>query len=384
MEEEIYKINNISVNQSKTEFCFCHNNGIKTYDLENFKEKNSSSNFEFNLGGSISLALFLETENNLIFVGSKNNMNYPNNKVVFFDISEKKELFSEKFDKEITNIKYVRNFLFICFSTELKIYLYEKNRLELKYENPLDEGYKNLFEVWETKEENTLVSKIYLAYPFKNQLIILYKTSNDWKLGEKKNIDSPVKRIQNLFYVKNKDLIFISDENAIYLYGIDVNDKSIKVCLERGSKPGFINSITLLNNNFIAINNLDRTIHIFDLDINHNVFSFSNIVNKYIYGLQVIYPCIRIHFYDLVQEKEGQYLKTDFEKKGALLVSEDDANELDVISYNGFAYKIKVNFNDKKYEVIKKENYVEDKNTINLTLTCSYCSFDEKKKEDEK
>ena len=99
----------------------------------------------------------------------------------------------------------------------------------------------------------------------------------------------------------------------------------------------------------------------------------------------MIYPCIRIHFYDLVQGKEGQYFKADFEKKGALLVSEDDANELDIIAYNGFAYKIKVNFNDKKYEVLKKESYVDDKNTFNLTLTSSYCSFsDEKKKEGEK
>ena len=90
MEEEIHKINYISVNQSKTEFCFCYNYGIKTYDLEQFKEKSSSSNYEFNLGGSISLALFLETENNLIFVGSKNNKNFPNNKVVFFHFNHKK------------------------------------------------------------------------------------------------------------------------------------------------------------------------------------------------------------------------------------------------------------------------------------------------------
>ena len=48
---------------------------------------------------------------------------------------------------------------------------------------------------------------------------------------------------------------------------IIVDDGSTKVCLRRGSNPGVITSITFLNNNFLAINNINRTIHIFDLDI---------------------------------------------------------------------------------------------------------------------
>ena len=365
MEDEIYKINELTINKSKTEFCLCYNNGIKTFDIKNFEEKYSSNNFEFKLG-SISLSHILPKENTIIFVGTKNNKDYPNNTIVFFDISDKKILFSKTFDKEITNIKYVDNFLYICFGVYLKIYTYhneEEITLNEKDQFTLSEEYINLFEVWETKEENK-ITKIYLAYPYKKQLIILFNTVDDWKLGNKNNIDSPVNKIQNLFFIRKLNQLFICDENANYIYGFDVDDGSIKLCLKRGTNPGFISSITLLNDNFLAVNNINRTIHIFDLDINNNAFSFSNIVYSMVYGIQEIYPCLRIYYKDLIVGKEGVYNKIDFDKKGALLVSEDKESELNVIAYNGYAYKIKINFKDLKYTVIKKEKYTEVKNLL--------------------
>ena len=390
MEEEIYKINELSINQEKTEFCLCYNNGLKTFDLETFEENNSSNNFQFKLG-SISLSILTPQENTVIFVGSQYNKNYPNNKIVFFDINDKKELFSKSFDKEITNIKYVNNFLYICFGVDLKIYSYNNNTLELKDEYTLSEEYINLFEVWETKEANNLITKIFLAYPYKKQLIILFNTADDWKLGNKNNIDSPVNKIQNLFFIKKLNQLFIADENGIYIYGFDVDDGSTKICLRRGSNPGVITSITFLNNNFLAINNINRTIHIFDLDINNNAFSFSNIVYNWVYGMQEIYPCIRIYYKDLIVGKEGEYNKSDFDKKGALLVSEDNGNELNVISYNGYAYKISINFKELKYKVIKKQKYTEVKNLLlkegkvkNLSLYNSYNAANTEDKKDEK
>ena len=198
--EDIHKINQISINKSKTEFCFCCNSGIKTFDLENFKEKKSSDNFEFKLG-DISLSIFLEKDNILIFVGSKFNRDYSTNRLVFFDINEKKEILTKDFEKGITNIKYVNKFLYICLGQELKIYLNENNKnLEFKDEYTLWEENKNIFEVWETKEENSFDTKIFLAYPYKNELIILFNTADDWKLGNKINIDSRVNKIQNLFF----------------------------------------------------------------------------------------------------------------------------------------------------------------------------------------
>jgi hypothetical protein len=391
--EDIHKINQININKSKTEFCFCCNNGIKIFDIENFEEKNSSDNYEFKLG-DVSLSIFLEKDNILIFVGSKFNRDYPPNRVVFFDIKEKKEILSKDFEKTITNIKYVNKFLYLCFGQELKIYLNNNNKeLEFKDEYTLCEDNKNLFEVWETKEENSFDTKIFLAYPHKNELIILFNTADDWKLGNKINIDSRVNKIQNLFYIKKLNQIFICDENAIYLYSFDVDDGSVKLCLKRGSYSGTLTSITLFNGNFLAINNLNKTIHIFDLDINNNAFSFSNIVYNLWYGIQEIYPCQRIYYKDLIQGKEGEYVQSDFNKKGVILVSEDESNILNAIAYNGYAYKIKVNLKENKYELVKKENYLKPNSnpllkegTIKNLILCatSSDSSNEKEKEEKK
>ena len=63
-----------------------------------------------------------------------------------------------------------------------------------------------------------------MAYPYKKQLIILFNTADDWKLGNKNNIDSPVNKIQNLFFIKKLNQLFISDENATYIYSFDIDD----------------------------------------------------------------------------------------------------------------------------------------------------------------
>ena len=383
--EDIHKISQISVNNKKSEFCFCCNSGIKKFNIENFEEIYSSDNLEFKLG-SISLSIYLEKDNIVIFVGSKYNKDYPEKKIVFFDTAKNIEIFSQSFEKEITNVKFVNNFLYLCFDQDLKLYSYNNNSLELKDEYTLSNEYKNLFEVWETNEED---GKIFLAYPYKKELIILSNTIKDWKLDNKLNIASPVNKVQNLFYIKKLNQLFICDESAIYIYGFDVNDGKVKLCLRRGSNPGFITSMTLLNKNFLAIMNKNKTIHIFDLDINNNAFSFSNIVYSMVYGLQEIYPCIRIYFKDLIEGKEGEFVQKDFNSKGAMLISEEGNQELNVIAYNGFAYKIKVNFKEYKYELLKKVNYAKSKNLLlkegnKQTLSLFQSSSDEKEKEEEK
>ena len=171
-----------------------------------------------------------------------------------------------------------------------------------------------VYKRWRERKEKYINSKLFLAYPYKKELTILYYQVDEWKLGEKRNITSPVNKVQSLFYISKLNQLFISDEKAIYIYGIDVTNGSVKLCLKRGTNPGFITSMTLLNDNFLAINNLNRTIHIFDLDINNNAFSFSNILYG-MFGLQEIYPCIRIYFKELITGNEGHFHSSDFNKK---------------------------------------------------------------------
>jgi WD40 repeat protein len=70
-------------------------------------------------------------------------------------------------------------------------------------------------------------------------------------------------------------------------------------------KSGYITSVTLLNNGkFLAVNNVDRTIHIFDLDINNNDFSFSNLLNAVFSDIKEIYPKLRIRYQNILQNEE--------------------------------------------------------------------------------
>lgn len=99
MEPEIHRINHISLNKSKTEFCLSYNNGLKTFNLENFKQNNSSNNFEVKLGG-ISFSDYLPKDDIIIFVGTKLNKIYSNKKVVFFDIVNKKKYYQNHLMKK--------------------------------------------------------------------------------------------------------------------------------------------------------------------------------------------------------------------------------------------------------------------------------------------
>ena len=367
MVEEIYKINHLTVDESKKEFCLSYNEGLMTFDLKNFKEINRSNNFETRLG-SISFSQYVPKDNTIIFVGSKYNKEYSEKQIVFFDMDNKKEILSKTFDEEILNIRYVDNLLFICCDKKLNIFSYDKYNdnyeLNLKDEINFVEVQGRLFEVWATKNLDNTIDKLYIACQKGKEISISNYLVDDWTLGDIITVKSPVTKIQNLFFIQELNQIFICDEKGIYIYGIDVKDGKVKVCLKRSSNNGVITSMTLINDNYLAVNNLNKTVHIFDLNIKHNSFSFSNIIYSMTSGLEEIYSCIKIRYKDLLEEKEREFFKKDFEEKGAILVSGEDKEELNIISYSGFAFKIKINFKDEKYKVLTKEKYSDAKNDL--------------------
>ena len=367
MVEEIYKINHLTVDESKKEFCLSYNEGLMTFDLKNFKEINRSNNFETRLG-SLSFSQYVPRDNTIIFVGSKYNKEYSKKHIVFFDMGNKKEILSKNFDEEIINIRYIDNLLFICFDKKLNIFSYDKYNdnyeLNLKDEINFAEVQGRLFEVWATKNLDNTIDKLYIAFQKEKEISISNYLVDDWTLGDIITVKSPVSKIQNLFFIKELNQIFICDEKGIYIYGIDVKDGKVKVCLKRSSNNGVITSMTLINDNYLAVNNLNKTVHIFDLNIKHNSFSFSNIIYSMTSGLEEIYSCIKIRYKDLLEEKEREYFKKYFEEKGSILVSGEDKEELNIISYCGFAFKIKINFKDEKYKVLTKEKYSDAKNDL--------------------
>ena len=381
--EQVYKINQIVINDTQSQFCIAYNNGIKNFSTEDFKEKYNSG-----LLGSITIVSLIHELNMVVFVGSENNELYNNKKIVIFDLINQKNIYSTSFQNEIKSLKVVSKYLIIGFQTELKIFSLEKkdNIIPIK-EIALPES--DSFEVWE-KSSNDIISitKTYLIYPFQEEICITSFIGNEWNLEKKKDIKMPSKKIQNFFYVKKLNQLFVPDETAYYIYGIDPEEGKQKLCLYRGRNPGVITSVTLLNKNYLALNNLNRSIYIFDISNDNKGYNFSSLIGGFFYG-DYISPFMKIQHNIIVSEKEGQFYEGDFLKKGAILASEEDGIELKVIAYNGYAYKLRINFLKKNFDLLTKEKfavYKIDQNNevlnedIDSSLFNSYNSIFEKEK----
>ena len=352
---QIYKINHLILNNNNTQFCISYNNGIKTFSTDNFQEKYSSSTL-----GNISFSAILHELNMVIFVGSENNELYNNKKVVIYDLINQKDVYSTRFQNEITGIKIINKFLIISFNKKLTIFSLEKKDIII----PLKEiqiEYSELFEFWDCSENDIIsLTKLYFAYETKKGINIESYIGNELNLGKKEEIKKPTSKIQNLFYIKKINQVLTPDDKAMYIYGINPDDGKQMLCLYRGKNPGYITSITLLNKNYLAVNNLNRTIHIFDISDNNNSYNISNMIGGFFYG-SYISPVIRIPYDKIIKNKEGEFYESDFQKKGALLASDDEGIELKIIAYNGYAYKVRINFLKKDFEVILRETFAKFK-----------------------
>ena len=383
---QIYKINHLSFNNSKSEFCLSYNDGIKTFNTNDFKEKYNSDNL-----GSIFISNIIHELNIVVFVGSENNELYNNKKVVIYDLIDKKIIYSTPFQNKILNLKIINKYLIIGFRTEIKIFSIEKKDTIIPIkEIPLPES--DLYEMWDNSSSDALpITKIFLIYPFENEICINSFVGKEWNLGKKKDIKSPAPKIKNFFYIKKLDQFFIPDEKASYIYGINPNNGKQELCLYRGRNMGLITSITLLNKNYLVVNNLNDSIHIFDIYNKNNNFNISNLIGSYFYG-NYISSFMEIKYNSLINKNEGEFYEADFQKRGAILTSEDDGIELRIIAYNGFAYKLRINFLKKEFDIISKEKFAEykmnqkDEDLINeseVNMYSSYVSiFDKDKKND--
>ena len=352
---QIYKINHLILNKNNSQFCVSYNNGIRSYNAEDIQEIYSSTPL-----GNISFSALLHELNIVIFVGSETNEIYNNKKVVIYDLINQKDIYSTRFKNEIKGLKIVEKFLIISFGNELTIFSLEKKDIliplkEFKIED------SELFEFWDFTENNIIsLTKLFFAYETKNGINIESYIGNELNLVKKDEIKKPVSNIQNIFYIKKLNQILIPDDKAFYIYGITPDDGKQTLCLYRGKYPGYITSIVLLNKTFLAVNNLNRTIHIFDISTNSSAFNIGNMIGGLLFG-NYISPVIRIPYDKIIKDKEGEFYESDFQKKGAIMASEDEGIILRIFAYNGYAYKVRINFLKKDFEVILKEKFAKFK-----------------------
>lgn len=357
---EIYKINQISLNQTKTQLSLCYNHGIRTYQINDYSLKTSSNSSEVILG-EISLASLLYELNIIVFTGSEHNEKYSNKKLVVYDLSKHKEIYYTLFKEPITDIKSISKYIFITSSNQLSIFSFnDLNSISLI--RTLTFANKSMFnyQLWTNQSEKENVGKIYLLMLSEkdNNINIFSYFDNEFEHDQTSNLVSSYKKIQNFFYDEMYKLIFVVEVNG-QLFTSYNSDKYQKVAeYYRGKNPGIITSICGINNNYFAAANLNKTIHIFSVT-NHQKNNITTFIYNFI-NPQTISSSLKIRFNELIHENENDFYSDYFKKKGSVLVFVKEANSLNVICYNGFAYVIKVNYNRLTYDITERKNIIQE------------------------
>lgn len=362
MSETIYKINKLEFNESNSQFCLAYNDGIKSYSTDSFKEM-----YKCNTLGAVSLAVLFRELSIAIFVGTENNELFNNKKVCIYDLINQKLVLTSSFLNEIISLKTVDKYLVVGFKGELKIFSLEK-RDTITPVNEISLPESDIHEVWSITTNDILsITKIKFAYIFQKEICINSFMSNDWNNNTKLDFKIPIDKGQNLFYIQKLNQILIPDETARYIYGFDVETGKQTLLLYRGEHPGVVTSVTMINKNYLALNNINRKIYIYDLGLSQGV-KMIDWISSYFYG-NYIKAIMKISYDEIIKDKEGDFYKSDFLKKGSILSGEEEGIHLRVISYNGYAYKLKIGFLKKEYELVTKEQIADYKEEIDKELT---------------
>ena len=362
MSETIYKINKLEFNESNSQFCLAYNDGIKSYSTDTFKEM-----YKCNTLGAVSLAVLFRELSIAIFVGTENNELFNNKKVCIYDLINQKLVLTSSFLNEIISLKTVDKYLVVGFKGELKIFSLEK-RDTITPVNEISLPESDIHEVWSITTNDILsITKIKFAYIFQKEICINSFLSNDWNNNTKLDFKIPIDKGQNLFYIQKLNQIVIPDETARYIYGFDVETGKQTLLLYRGEHPGVVTSVTMINKNYLALNNINRKIYIYDLGLSQGV-KMIDWISSYFYG-NYMKAIMKISYDEIIKDKEGDFYKSDFLKKGSILSGEEEGIHLRVISYNGYAYKLKIGFLKKEYELVTKEQIADYKEEIDKELT---------------
>jgi len=362
---EIYKINHIYLNQNKTQFCVCTNKGISTFSAQNFSPLNSSNTNEIILG-EISKANLLYELNIVVFVGSENNDEYNNKKLVFYDLVNKKEIYSTFFISPIIDIKSILKYVFVISNKELIVYSYANlNEINLISSIPfLNEN--NLGNViWNKKENDDLNEELYIAMYEKKEKdisVISYFSKNYFYKKNTKTINSPFSKIQNMFYIEELDQLFLVDGTGCYISSFDIETNKLIYNLYRGNKPGEIISMCKLSKNHLAVINKNKTIHIFDLK-DSNGYNIKNILYKMMSS--IIYSTMKIRLKDVFKEFENSFFNLYYNKYGCFIFNLGNSNQIYVIGYNGVGLIIKINFLKNDYVIVNQTRFFQ-KNSLTM------------------
>lgn len=360
--ENIYKINEILLNQNKKKLSIAYNSGIIIYSLNDFEMLSISNDSDYNFG-NISHCSMIYNSSTVVFTGSKNNTKYNNNQVVFYDLDAKKEINSLSLKEEIRSINVLFSFLIISTENSIQVFSFkEESYIPLIGTIDFENKNKQLPFLVFTSENNE-VTRIHICLVFQkdNEIAINSFFSNDFVFEKKENITLVnFNGIQRMFHLKEHNLLLVVETNGQYFSGIDITTKERKYEFYRGTTSGNIIDACELTNDHIAVVNMIKTIHIFKLkEKSGGILSY--LIPNFIYS-SYIYSSIKIKLSDIIKNEDLLYYKENFEKKGLIIFNNNNDNEqeLVIVGYHGYFYRLKLDYENLKYIITESSSFISD------------------------
>jgi hypothetical protein len=360
--ENIYKINEILLNQNKKKLSIAYNSGIIIYSLNDFEMLSISNDSDYNFG-NISHCSMIYNSSTVVFTGSKNNTKYNNNQVVFYDLDAKKEINSLSLKEEIRSINVLFSFLIISTENSIQVFSFkEESYIPLIGTIDFENKNKQLPFLVFTSENNE-VTRIHICLVSQkdNEIAINSFFSNDFVFEKKENITLVnFNGIQRMFHLKEHNLLLVVETNGQYFSGIDITTKERKYEFYRGTTSGNIIDACELTNDHIAVVNMIKTIHIFKLkEKSGGILSY--LIPNFIYS-SYIYSSIKIKLSDIIKNEDLLYYKENFEKKGLIIFNNNNNNEqeLVIVGYHGYFYRLKLDYENLKYIITESSSFISD------------------------
>ncbi len=369
---DIYKINHLSLNQKQSQFCMCTNQGIKTYTTDTF-DLLEDSNTESIIIGDIETATLLHELNIAVFAGSSKNQLYQNTQLVFYDLSKHNTKYFTILLSPIVNIKSITKYVFVSTKEYIDVYpCVDFNSITLMRRINLINKERPYFDIFLQNIDNINSIGMILFNSEPSQINLFYFYENQLEEGNKFIINS-YKDIQSFFYVDTFKQIFIVERQGSYISSFDSRNKSKEKIYEfyRGKNEGIITSIIGLNEDCVAMSNLNKTIHVFFISNPTGQNLATKIFSAFsFFTPDLIYSSIQIPLSEINEDSntDSEFYQTYFNKKGVLLSYFKENKELRVIGYNGMGYIIKIDFTKINYEVKLKKKFV-DQNFMDLGVS---------------
>ena len=359
--QNILSINEIRLNQHRSQLSLSYNNGINIHSTSDFRMLYSSNEYDFTLG-SVSQCAMIYNSSTVAFVGGTDNPTYSNFKLVLYDLNSKSEINSILLKEAITSVDIVFSFLIISTAKEIQVYSFkDEQNLFLVHTIELKNQHQQCpFIVW-TTTVNQDIDKVNVCTfsEKKNKLTVHTFFSREFEFDKEEAITvSAFSDVQRMFYIKEFKLLLVVEKHGQRLAGISVEHKETQHMFYRGTSCGDISDACGLPDNHIAVVNMKKTIHIYKIE--HSKGSYLSYIIPSFFSSNYIYSSIKIRLSDVISNEENLFFKSSYDKHGCIIFNSSENNELIIIGYNGYVYRIKLDLANAKYKVINRDKFVSD------------------------